>query len=73
MNEREQCNAFETGSLRMNKSVFKIGQWQGTLIQLMALTTTVKWQIKSVTNDYPKFYMLQVMLFMTNYRAKNKK
>ena len=39
----------------MNKSVFKIWQLQGTLIQLMALITTVKWQIKSVTNDYSKF------------------
>ena len=35
-------------SPRMNKSVFKIRQLQGTLIQLMALITTVKWQIKSV-------------------------
>ena len=31
------------------------------------------WQIKSVTNDYSKFYMLQVMLFMTNEPAENKK
>ena len=61
------------GSPRMNKSVFKIRQLQGTLIQLMALITTVKWQIKSETNDYSKFYMLQVMLFMTNDPAKNKK
>ena len=57
----------------MNKSVFKIWQLQGTLIQLMALITTVKWQIKSVKNDYSKFYMLQVMLFMTNDPANNKK
>ena len=57
----------------MNKSVFKIRQLQGTLIQLMALITTVKWQIKSETNDYSKFYMLQVMLFMRNDPAKNKK
>ena len=42
-------------SPRMNKSVFKIRQLQGTLIQLMALTTTVKWQIKSETNGYSKF------------------
>ena len=49
----------------MNKSVFKTRRLQGTLIQLMALVTTVKWQIKSVKNDYSKFYMLQVMLFIT--------
>ena len=54
----------------MNKSVFKTRQLQGTLIQLMALKTRVKWQMKSVTNDYLKFYMLQVMLFMTNDPAK---
>ena len=46
-----QCNAFETGSPQMNKSVFTIWQLQGTLIQLMAFITTVKWQIKSVKND----------------------
>ena len=57
----------------MNKSVFKIRQLQGTLIQLMALITKVKWRIKSVTNYYSKFYKLQVMLFMTNDPAKNKK
>ena len=55
MRDSKARYAFETGSPRMNKSVFKITQLQGTLIQLIALTTTVKWQIKSVTNDYSKF------------------
>ena len=57
----------------MNKSVLTIRKLQGTLIQLMALITKVKWRIKSVTNYYSKFYKLQVMLFMTNDPAKNKK
>ena len=39
----------------INQFFFKIRQLQGTLIQLMALITMVKWQIKSVANDYFKF------------------
>ena len=60
-------------SPRTNKSISKIKQFQGTLIQFMPLITTVKCQKKSVTNDYSKFYMLQVISFMTNEPAKNKK
>ena len=51
----------------------RINQFQGTLIQFMPLITTVKCQKKSVTNDYSKFYMLQVISFMTNEPTKNKK
>ena len=60
-------------SPRTNKSISKINQFQGTLIQFMPLITTVKCQKKSVTNDYSKFYMLQVISFMTNEPTKNKK
>ena len=49
----------------------EIKQLQWGIIQFMPLVT--KSQIKSVTNDYPKFYMFQVMLFMKNEPAKNKK
>ena len=36
----------------------------------MLLISTVKGQIISVTNDYSKFYMLQVMLIVKNKPAK---
>ena len=47
----------------LNLQFWNWKQLQWTIIQFMPLVT--KSQIKSVTNDYPKFYMLQVMLFMT--------
>ena len=55
----------------LNLQFWNWKQLEWTIIQFMPLVT--KSQIKSVTNDYPKFYMLQVMLFMTNEPAKNKK
>ena len=66
-----QCNALETGSPRMNKSVFKIRQLQGPSID--GTYNNGKMADKISENYYSKFYMLQVMLFMTSDPAKNKK
>ena len=38
-----------------------------------ATCNKIREKISDKINDYPKFYMLQVMLFMTNEPAKNKK